>query len=486
MKRLFSFIYLVSVLFSFQGQAATTLVPGYLQNFPRHTYHRLDSDGQNVGQTEESWTMEEGQLVFTEKSLMKLKLFNQEQSLETLVIAKADIDLRLTSFTYEMTSKDSKLLVKGERRANNFVLEKTQAGRTQIKELNIQEPVLLSPMIRPFVLKKGLPKTQAAILSQSSFVLEPAALTLLPMDIKVTKIPGKKEAWKLQVGYLSHEMTSQMEANGALSKETTELAGMKIVALPVTAEEFSKLKLQGSDRDLVEQAKVSFPNIVNPRKRKSLSVRISNIPIHQFQLNRHRQTLVGDVLTVQVESVPPKSEPMQSIVGKKEFESYLTGDVSMPVFDPVIQKKAREIVGDESDLWKRALLVHNFVFKHLKKDPYVSLPDALEALQSGRGDCNEHAVLFTSLARAAGVPARMLVGLVYSDSFYGDGRPGFYYHAWVEVYTGVEWVSIDPTWNQIPSDATHIAFVEGGADQQIQIASIMGKIKLSPVKSTTN
>ena len=71
------------------------------------------------------------------------------------------------------------------------------------------------------------------------------------------------------------------------------------------------------------------------------------------------------------------------------------------------------------------------------------------------------------------------MGLVYGDQFYGE--PGFYYHAWVEVYTGKEWVAIDPTWNQIPADATHIAFVEGGLDQQVQVTALMGKIRLSPL-----
>jgi len=107
------------------------------------------------------------------------------------------------------------------------------------------------------------------------------------------------------------------------------------------------------------------------------------------------------------------------------------------------------------------------------------LPDALEALETGEGDCNEHSVLYTALARAAGVPARIVVGLVYAND--GSGHAGFYYHAWVEVYTGNEWIAIDPTWDQVPADATHIAFVEGGVDEQIQIAALMGKIKLSSV-----
>src|SRR6185436_18023461 len=98
--------------------------------------------------------------------------------------------------------------------------------------------------------------------------------------------------------------------------------------------------------------------------------------------------------------------PVQSLIGQTNMDAYLKGDALTEVYDPVIQKQAREIVGQEPDLWKRALLIHDFVYKQLEKAPTVSIPNALEVLKTKKGDCNEHAVLFTALARAAGVPTR--------------------------------------------------------------------------------
>ena len=37
-----------------------------------------------------------------------------------------------------------------------------------------------------------------------------------------------------------------------------------------------------------------------------------------------------------------------------------------------------------------------------------------QVLASGRGDCNEHTVLFVAMARALGLPARTAVGLVFA------------------------------------------------------------------------
>jgi transglutaminase-like putative cysteine protease len=91
-------------------------------------------------------------------------------------------------------------------------------------------------------------------------------------------------------------------------------------------------------------------------------------------------------------------------------------------------------------------------------------------LETKSGDCNEHATLLTALLRAAGIPARISVGLVYM-------REGFFYHAWVEAYTG-EWITLDPTLNQMPADVTHISFLRGNIDKQVEIMALIGKIEL--------
>ncbi len=44
----------------------------------------------------------------------------------------------------------------------------------------------------------------------------------------------------------------------------------------------------------------------------------------------------------------------------------------------------------------------------------LSIPSALEVLEQRAGDCNEHTVLFTALARAAGIPCRVATGLAWS------------------------------------------------------------------------
>jgi transglutaminase-like putative cysteine protease len=84
-------------------------------------------------------------------------------------------------------------------------------------------------------------------------------------------------------------------------------------------------------------------------------------------------------------------------------------------------------------------------------------------------------VLYAALARAAGLPTRMVAGVVYMP---GDGGTpaAFYYHAWNEVWLGA-WIAVDPTFGQFPADATHVELVEGGPDKGVALIGMLGQLR---------
>ena len=94
----------------------------------------------------------------------------------------------------------------------------------------------------------------------------------------------------------------------------------------------------------------------------------------------------------------------------------------------------------------------------------------------GAGDCNEHAVLWAALARAGGLPARVVAGAVYANG-------AFFYHAWDEAWLGSSWVSVDPAFDQMPADATHIKLIEGGPETHAALISIIGRLGIEVVSS---
>ena len=129
--------------------------------------------------------------------------------------------------------------------------------------------------------------------------------------------------------------------------------------------------------------------------------------------------------------------------------------------------KPEDLEKDEA----KARQILNWVYDSLDKRATVSVPNALDTLKAKAGDCNEHAVLFAALARSAGIPAKVSVGLVYT-------RGRFYYHAWNEVFIG-EWTALDTLMGQMPADVTHIKFVEGDLDRQAEMVRVIGQVKLT-------
>lgn len=74
---------------------------------------------------------------------------------------------------------------------------------------------------------------------------------------------------------------------------------------------------------------------------------------------------------------------------------------------------------------------------------------AAEALAQGAGVCQDHAHIFISAARSAGVPARYVTG------YLAPGFEGLHEtHAWAEAFVpDLGWVGFDPANRQSPTDA---------------------------------
>ncbi|MCD6351961.1 MAG: transglutaminase domain-containing protein [Armatimonadetes bacterium] len=149
--------------------------------------------------------------------------------------------------------------------------------------------------------------------------------------------------------------------------------------------------------------------------------------------------------------------------------------------DPQIKAKAKEIVAGSKDCWEAAQAIVKWVYENVQKVASEPKPvTGAEVFQSMRGDCSEHAVLAGTLARAAGLPSKMCVGL-------GCTGQAFYYHAWVKIWVG-EWVEMDPTWGEPLVDASHLELGEGALDEvslarmSLATARIIGQVSFDVLK----
>ncbi len=138
-----------------------------------------------------------------------------------------------------------------------------------------------------------------------------------------------------------------------------------------------------------------------------------------------------------------------------EYAELLSANAWMELHDPLIEEMTREAVEARTDALATALRLEEFVGGVVTTESLgVGMASAAETARRQEGDCTEHAVLLAALARAAGIPSRVVVGIAYVADFAGSG-PAFGYHMWVEVYVGT-WLPLDSVFGSF--DAAHVAF----------------------------
>jgi transglutaminase-like putative cysteine protease len=206
-----------------------------------------------------------------------------------------------------------------------------------------------------------------------------------------------------------------------------------------------------------------------PRNVRRLELKIGGIPNSSVPEDS-RQTFAGGRLVIEREgdgdvgtfTLPYDGDSLTSELSTTPF---LQAD------HPRVRAAASDAVGGDADARRVAEAIRKWVYRRLDKVPTASIPNALQVLEMGAGDCNEHAVLYAAMCRAVGLPARVVAGAVYSEGV-------FLYHAWNEVWLGTSWVTVDATFDQMPVDATHIKLLEGGPEVHADMLGVIGRLSI--------
>lgn len=296
-------------------------------------------------------------------------------------------------------------------------------------------------------------------------------------------------AWRIAEVYGGVSIESWVDADGRTIKASSPL-GFSMekteyeLALQARDDERAALASgrQGKalDDDVVlSTAVASNVDLGEATRYKELRFKLSGVDLAGFQLEGGRQTLHGDTLIVRREDWTLLDPGYMLPYKKMDLEKELEPEPLIQSDDPRILSKARELTAAAATFQleprRAAQTLTRSIYGMLKKEITISVPSAVQVLESKRGDCNEHTVLYVAMARSLGLPARTAVGLVYL-------RGSFYYHAWPEVWLG-QWVAVDPTFGDVPADAAHIRFVIGGLAEQVEIVRLIGKLRIDVVSA---
>ena len=434
------------------------------------TWMAIYHDDNKIGFTRSRIIKESDGYMVLESAVMNLRAIGNVHRVSTEIIGHLNQDASLRSFVFRLGSGMVRFEARGRVEGQYLILNTGLGGETRESKIVLQEKPFLSIGLWPHLLEKGLivgSRYRCSLFDPSIMAQRPVEVSVVGRETVV--LDGRKwEAFKVKTTFAGLEVLTWIGPNGERLKEEG-LMGLRLVK---TTEDKARIGIRSDPEiDIVEASSIPSNKVLaEPSNLVYLKIRLDGIDSGGLDLNTGRQRLEDSVLEIALESNESKH-----VYKKVQLEPFLKAGLLIQSDHPTIKALAHKIVGGVKKDESKARRILNWVYESLDKRATISVPNALDTLKAKAGDCNEHAVLFAALVRAAGIPAKVCIGLVYT-------RGRFYYHAWNEVFLG-EWTTADALMGQIPSDVTHIKFVEGGLDRQAEMVRVIGRIKLTVLEA---
>lgn len=439
----------------------------------RDTWMKITQNGQKIGYSHRRFSKSEKGYHFVESVFMRINTMGVAQGMTFKTDGYLNPDMTLSSFDFDLRSSLFAFKAHGVVNGKQVTLYTEMPGSEKKTVITLKEaPYLSNSILDPIriaEMKEGE--------TRKVYVFDPASLGQRPVKVtylgeeSLTVMGRSQKTRKVSVEFMKASQYAWIGEIGDIVKEQGILG--------ITLEKVSKHEALGkftftSRADLTELASIPSNVVIgDPAALASLKVKIDARDQGTLALNGGRQTLQKDILLIQKETIPTS---FHRETDQNAYKDFLKPSPFIQSDHEKIVNKVREIVSpDDSPTVKASKLV-SWVHRNVEKRPVLSVPNALETLTRLVGDCNEHAVLLAALARAAGLPAQVEAGLVYQ-------KGKFYYHAWNVLYVGA-WVTADAVMGQMPADVTHIRFVRGEAEQQIDLIGIIGNVKLKIVDTS--
>lgn len=407
----------------------------------------------------------------TEDTHLSLYELGALQNITITEVSYTDASLSLRDFSFNMVSGAADMTINGVVKYPTLELQVLSAGTRREMNIPLTEPVHLSSDL-------GLLLEQEKLEVGKSFDLpffDPSSMATLRMKMVVEAEETMKFGNEVVPVYRVRQEMAGAVVHSWINEEigTLKSEGLMGFTFLMETKEQAMSSPDGGNTspDIISLMSIGATgSLPEPQTATYMKASLDGVDLDGLDISSGRQELDGNVVTIRKEAISNLPHAEIPVVGER-FAEYLAPTAMVQSDNPDIRAKSLEIVDGSTDALTAARRLSKWVFAAVDKRPSAGIPSAIEVFRSLRGDCNEHTVLYTAMARSVGIPTRMAAGIVMMD-----GR--FYYHAWPEVYVG-KWVSIDPTFDQFPADAAHIRLIEGGPEKQVVIVKLVGNLKVA-------
>ena len=422
--------------------------------------------------------------LFSEASL-RIRFLGMGKSISIRGEDRVAPDLSLISFQYEQTMDDKPLILKGEIRDGRLLVVQRSGSEAKTFETKISDPLYPASGINLYPVLQGMktgddyaypvydPQTQSVVdVSQSVVAFEESRRLGIEPSFKLeTRMSGHvAESWVNSQGETVFErgmggvlITFKESEKGAKSFLAEAGMGKKDLIF-----DFSLIR---TDTPVTCPRKADFLEATVEIPKNTLS------PLQSPHQNISPQERDGKTVWIcRIRKADPDVPDLtrQALNAKDRF-LFLAPSHHIESDHPEVLKAARKAVENARTPREKVERLTSWVANEIKDEPVDSF-SALEVLHARKGECQAHTLLYTAMARALGIPTRLTGGIVYMEGM------GFLYHAWAESFVD-KWIPVDPTFNQVPVDATHIKLVEGPDWLSLlPMGSIIGHIKIRNIR----
>lgn len=442
----------------------------------RDEWFGVFQSGQKIGYAHRVVARTPKGYAFHEDSSFTLAMLGTVQNLQTTLAAETDDAFALESFRFGLISPAASFAASGRNEGERLVVRYGPSGTEDTLTIPLAEPIHLPSTLRPRLVRADAPpgtRYVASVFSPLTMRNEPITLVLEGRET-VQGPDGPVEAVRVSEKHQGIEASAWLAPDGSVLREQGTL-GFTLERAASREEALAGIS-GAAPIDLVTKTRIPLDRrIDDPRALGALTLRMAGGARERVPDDPPRQRVESGLLQIRLEPVPhassgmpPRGSDAPALAGFTDPSPFVESD------DPGIVSLARGIVGEEQDPVAAARKLVAWVHDNVDKEPALTVPSAREVAKARRGDCNEHAVLLTALARAVGIPAKVVAGTVYGDL--GAGEEGFYYHAWSELWLG-SWVSADAVFGQMPADATHVKLLEGGPERHMALAEVIGQLE---------
>lgn len=443
---------------------------------PSDSYYGVYLQGSKVGWMRQQTSVAD-EIVLSTNLHAEVRGLGSLQKVELVDRRHYSTDGKLVSLHFEQRAATGATTVEGKVVGDTLILSVTSGGATSEQRTPVNES--LRDVIAPLLLaREG--KVGATASTQR---FDASVLKALETDYRVV---AKESRLFAGVATETVKISSNTKSLGIKEESWYDETG-RVIESRVGGFFVARLEAPDVAKKLDYSQDLLIAAVVKPPKPLSRPNGLERITLDfegfapdglPPESSRQKVERMGEITRVSLsrDALPARPfSPGTAIVGTDP--EFLASTPFLQSDHPKIIEAAREGVGDAKDLGQALERLSRYVYERVEDEYVPAYSNALEALESRRGDCTEHATLFVALARALGIPARVAVGIAY----WPPGN-GFGWHAWAEVYQGKNWIAVDPTWNQPIADVTHVKLAEGGPAEQARIVMMLGTLKLVRVQ----